>query len=100
MTPKPVDLVCQQVVELVNEYLGHTLTDDDRRAFDAHLETCPPCTTYLEQIRTVLNLARSLGEASPTADVDRTAEAGDRPQHEVEAELLAMFQRWCDKSGR
>jgi anti-sigma factor RsiW len=80
---KPVDLPCQKVVELVNEYLGDTLSADDRQAFDAHLATCPPCTTYLEQMRTVVNLARSLGKPPTPAD--------------VEPQLLAMFRRWQDK---
>ncbi len=83
MNAKVVDLTCQRVVELVSEYLGHTLTDEDRRAFEAHLETCPPCTTYLEQMKTVLNLASSLGKA-PAPE-------------EVEPRLLALFRHWHDK---
>jgi anti-sigma factor RsiW len=74
------------VVELVNEYLGHRLTDDDRRAFDAHLATCPPCTTYLEQMRTVVQLAGTLAETPSSAAA-------------VEPELLALFERWRDKQG-
>jgi anti-sigma factor RsiW len=77
---------CKEVVELVNEYLGHALTPEDRAAFDAHLTTCPPCTTYLEQMRTVLDLAGALGKAPPAAD--------------VEQELLVVFKRWQDKSSR
>jgi anti-sigma factor RsiW len=86
MNTKPMDLMCQQVVELVNEYLGHKLTDEDRRAFDAHLEACPPCTTYLEQIRSIVNLASSLRQDSQSAD--------------VEPQLLALFRLWCDKRSR
>ena len=84
MSTKPIDLPCQKVVELVNDYLGHALTAEDREAFDAHLETCPPCTTYLEQMKTVLNLARSLGRA-PTSE-------------DVEPQLLAVFRSWRGKS--
>jgi len=86
MRAKPLDFTCQQVVELVNEYLGHALTTEDRRAFDAHLETCPPCTTYLEQMKTVVGLANSLSEAPSPA--------------EVESQLLDMFRRWHDKGAR
>lgn len=85
MNAAPEDLACQQVVELVNEYLGHRLTADDGRAFDAHLATCPPCTTYLEQMRTVVNLAAALAESPVPAT--------------MEPELLALFQRWRDKRG-
>ena len=63
MSEKSLDQ-CQEVVELVNEYLGHALTAEDRAAFEAHLATCPPCTTYLEQMKTVLNVASSLGTLS------------------------------------
>jgi len=86
MSERPVDLLCQQLVELVNEYLGHRLTAEQRAAFDAHLETCPPCTTYLEQMKTVLALARSLGHTD-TSDG-------------VEPQLLDLFQRWHEKSPR
>ena len=74
---------CQEVVELVNEYLGHALTAEDRAAFEAHLATCPPCTTYLAQMRTVLSVATSLAENSLPAD--------------VEPQLMALFQHWRDK---
>lgn len=85
MSVKAPELVCQQVVELVNEYLGHRLSAEDRRAFDEHLETCPPCTTYLEQMKTVVDLAGSLGEGAAPA--------------EVEPQLLDLFRRWHDKSA-
>ncbi|HYQ44426.1 MAG TPA: zf-HC2 domain-containing protein [Polyangiaceae bacterium] len=77
---------CQEVVELVNEYLGHALTAEDRAALEAHLATCPPCTTYLAQMKTVLDTASSLGKASPPADVER--------------QLMTIFQHWCEKKPR
>jgi anti-sigma factor RsiW len=75
---------CQEVVELVNEYLGHALTVEDHVAFEAHLATCPPCTTYLAQMKTVLSVATSLDENSLPAD--------------VEPQLVALFQHWRDKT--
>lgn len=84
MTTKPKDLLCRELVELVDEYLGHTLTDADRLAFDAHLETCPPCGAYVQQIRDVLSLATSLGKAPPAEGVER--------------ELLDTFRRWHKKN--
>jgi anti-sigma factor RsiW len=74
------------VVELVNEYLGHALSAADRAAFEAHLVTCPPCSTYLAQMKTVLDLAGSLGQAAPHS--------------EVEPQLMALFQHWRDKKSR
>jgi len=76
---------CQEVVELVNEYLGHSLTAEDRAAFEAHLATCPPCTTYLTQMKTVLDVASSLDTDSPLGD--------------VEPQLMALFQHWREKNS-
>lgn len=83
---EPRDLTCQELVELVNEYLGHTLTPEDRRAFDAHLDGCAPCTTYLEQMRTVVAVSGTLGKAPPPEDVER--------------ELLDLFRRWHGGGSR
>ena len=51
------DLVCQQAVELVTDYLEGRLSSRQRRRFEAHLAECPHCTAYLEQIRTTIRLA-------------------------------------------
>ena len=48
------DLVCQQAVELVNDYLEGALHRSDRRRFERHLRACPNCTAYLEQIRATI----------------------------------------------
>ena len=56
------DLVCQQAVELVTDYLEGRLSPRQRRRFEAHLAQCPHCSTYLEQIRTTIAAA---GEVEP-----------------------------------
>ena len=61
MTSESIELVCKEVVELVSDYLGGTLPPADRARFDEHLATCPPCTAYLAQVRTTLDLAAELG---------------------------------------
>jgi anti-sigma factor RsiW len=48
------DLVCQQAVELVTDYLEGVLSRRDRRAFERHLEGCDGCAGFLEQVREVL----------------------------------------------
>jgi len=40
-------LVCQEVVELVTDYLKGHCTRRNRRRFEAHLAACPHCTEYL-----------------------------------------------------
>ena len=54
------DLVCQQAVELVTDYLEGRLSSRQRRRFEAHLAQCPHCTAYLEQIRTTIAAAREV----------------------------------------
>jgi predicted anti-sigma-YlaC factor YlaD len=55
------DLTCQELVELVTDYLEGALTQDVRTRFDEHLAVCPGCETYLDQIRETASL---LGEVS------------------------------------
>jgi anti-sigma factor RsiW len=74
------DLVCQQVVELVTEYLEGSLSRTDRRRFDRHLRGCPNCTNYLEQMRVTIATTGTLHveDLSP----------------EAEQEFTDLFQRW------
>ena len=51
------DLVCQQVVELVTDYLEGGLRGTARRRFEKHLAGCPHCTEYLAQMRETIRLA-------------------------------------------
>lgn len=51
------DLVCQQMVELMTDYLEDALPAEDRRRFDKHLAGCPHCAEYLAQLRETIRLA-------------------------------------------
>ena len=51
------ELVCQQVVELVTNYLEDALSAADRKRFERHLAGCPHCTEYLAQMRETIRLA-------------------------------------------
>jgi anti-sigma factor RsiW len=48
------DLVCQEAVELVTDYLEGVLSRRERRAFERHMEDCDGCTAFVEQVREVL----------------------------------------------
>jgi len=63
------DLVCQQVVELVSDYLEDALSRSDRKRFEAHLRNCPNCTNYLEQMRATIRATGALqpDDLSPDA---------------------------------
>jgi predicted anti-sigma-YlaC factor YlaD len=56
----PAEIPCQEVVELVTDYLEGALSRRDRRRFDHHLSGCPNCTAYLEQVRETLRLTGQL----------------------------------------
>ena len=76
------DLVCQQVVELVTDYLEGALSRRDRRRFERHLRGCPNCTAYLEQMRVTIAVT---GRLTPE---DLTPDARE--------EFTALFRRWSD----
>jgi anti-sigma factor RsiW len=63
-TLPPDDLACTEEVELITDYLEGVLPDAQRRRLELHLETCPGCTEYLEQMRTVAGSLSGLTEAS------------------------------------
>lgn len=74
------DLVCQQAVELVTGYLEGSLSNRDRRRFEAHLAGCPHCTEYLAQMRETIRLT---GRLEPE---DLTPQMRD--------EFTDLYRRW------
>jgi anti-sigma factor RsiW len=50
------EITCQQLVELVTDYLEGALTPSDRERFERHLTACFGCTTYVDQIRETVRL--------------------------------------------
>ena len=46
---------CNELVELITDYLEGTLASSDRTRFDEHLTICDGCTEYLDQMRATLN---------------------------------------------
>jgi anti-sigma factor RsiW len=76
------DLVCQEMVELVTEYLEGTLSRSDRRRFEAHLRRCPNCTAYLEQMRATV---RAMGRLE-----------ADDLSPEAREEMIVLYRRWRD----
>ena len=76
----PGDLRCQEFVELVTDYLEGALPPAELARFQAHLDYCDPCITYIEEIRLTI---RALGRLS---EADIIPEARD--------ELLAVFRDW------
>jgi anti-sigma factor RsiW len=74
------ELVCQEMVELITDYLEGTLSRSQRRRFEAHLAACEHCTEYLEQMRETIRLTGRLQAEDMT------------PQ--MQQEFAALYQRW------
>jgi anti-sigma factor RsiW len=82
LLPHKDPLVCQEVVELVTDYLEGALPRRERRRFEAHLADCPHCIEYLAQMRTTIRLTGRLdpGDLSPAMRQD----------------LGELYRRWQD----
>ncbi len=52
-------LSCRDFVELVTDYLEDALNEDTRIRFEQHMQACPGCETYLQQM---METASRLGE--------------------------------------
>jgi anti-sigma factor RsiW len=61
------DLACIEEVELITEYLEGALPAAQVRRLERHLETCPGCTEYVEQMRTVAGSLEGLAGDSISA---------------------------------
>ena len=80
MPPSPFHITCQDVVELVTEYLEHALEAQDASLFEQHLNFCDGCVSYVDQVRLTIDRVAHLG-------------AEDVPD-ETRARLLAAFREW------
>jgi putative zinc finger protein len=47
---------CQEMVQLVTDYLDGALDDSKRRRFESHLRKCEGCTAYVNQLRLTMAL--------------------------------------------
>jgi anti-sigma factor RsiW len=51
------EMPCQELVEVLTDYLDGVLEERDRMRLEAHLEECDACTAYLEDFRTLIAAA-------------------------------------------
>jgi len=58
------ELSCQELVELVTDYLEGALPPAECARFEAHLTGCDGCTRYLEQIHLTITALGQLTEES------------------------------------
>ena len=58
---------CQQVVEVITDYLEGKLSPEDVTILEAHLALCDGCRWYLDQVRiTIAAVGRIEDEKVPT----------------------------------
>jgi anti-sigma factor RsiW len=77
---RPAEIPCQQVVEMISDYLEDALPARERRRLENHLAGCPHCTAYLAQMRETLRLTGRLvpEDLSP----------------QMEQEFSDVYRRW------
>jgi hypothetical protein len=73
-------LTCKEAVELVTDYLEEALLPEMEARFKRHLDTCPGCTIYVDQMRQTLHTLRQLTVETPSG--------------EAQQELLQLFRDW------
>jgi anti-sigma factor RsiW len=64
MAVPPDDLTCQEIVELVTDYLDGSLPERQATRFAAHLAHCPECRDHVENMRTAISIAGRVRHAS------------------------------------
>ncbi len=74
------EMHCQELVEVVSEYLEGALAEPDRHRFDEHLAECAACRDYLDQMRRTI------------AAVGRVE--ADQLSEELRSGLLRAFRDW------
>ena len=73
-------VTCQEVVELVSDYLDQALPPEEASLFEQHVNFCDGCDWYLDQMRSTVGTVGRLGEQ-------------DVPD-ETREKLLAAFREW------
>jgi predicted anti-sigma-YlaC factor YlaD len=73
-------LTCQQLAELITDYLEGQMSLMDRVRFRTHLRLCPACRAYLTQMQQTIRILGSLPPESIPS--------------ELRQELLAHFRDW------
>ena len=72
---------CQEMIEVVTNYLDDALPPDERQRFERHLSYCAGCGTYLDQMRETIRQTSNVPreESLPPA---------------LREEIVAQFRNW------
>jgi anti-sigma factor RsiW len=80
MPHSPLHISCQEVVELVTDYVEQALPADEASVFEQHLNFCDGCVWYVDEVRTTIAAVGELREE-------------DVPQ-ETKVKLMTAFRDW------
>ena len=69
---------CQQVVEVITDYLEGKLPPEDVAIFEAHLAICDGCQWYLDQMRITIAAVGRIEDAEVPAELRDTVLAAFR----------------------
>jgi hypothetical protein len=69
MTESSERITCQEVTELVNDYIERTLSSHETALFEQHLNFCDGCDWYVDQMRTTIAAVGRIDEADVPPDV-------------------------------
>jgi len=72
---------CQEMIEVVTNYLDDALPPDEQQRFERHLSYCAGCNTYVDQIRETIRQTSMVPreESLPPA---------------LREEIVAQFRTW------
>jgi anti-sigma factor RsiW len=73
-------MTCQELVELVTEYLDGALPAPERARFEEHVAACEGCRHHLAQVQETIRIAGSLPP--------------ERLPESAREDLLAAFRGW------
>jgi anti-sigma factor RsiW len=82
--PDALSLSCQELVELVTDYVEGMLSPADQARFESHLGVCADCRHYLDQMRQTVLLVGTLAER-------------DIP-NDAKERLLYTFRSWTQRA--
>ena len=62
MTESSEHVTCQEVVELVTDYMEGALSPEETSLFEQHLSFCDGCVRYVDQLRMTIETVGRMGE--------------------------------------
>ena len=69
---------CQEVVEVITDYLERRLSPEDVAIFEAHLALCDGCQWYLDQMRITIAAVGRIEDGEVPAELRDTVLAAFR----------------------